>query len=242
MIKSTSVDFSLFDRFVLFSLDLLIRTYPTTPTTPSPKPTHASIGMSNNNGSGRPIRRPATQTFSSTNRPGTSPSPLPPSTPNIEQSNSPISTITTTTKKPERRLVAQNTVTQPPPTPVEIPEPTPNIPISYGLHGPFGQMILDYRSTLNYKPMSCTNGNQQSLIDYKDLRICVAVRKRPLNKREVAKKDNDVVTIPTKNHCIVHVPKTKVDLTKYLDNQSFRSVRIRLLERIPRNIESIYIF
>lgn len=239
MTKLTSVDFSSFDRFVLFSLDLLIRTHPNTPTTPSPKPTHASIGNNNNNGAGRPLRRPATQTFSSTNRPGTSPSPLPPSTPNVEQSNPLVST--TTTKKPERRLVAQTTVTQPPP-PVEIPEPTPNIPISYGLHGPFGQMILDYRSTLNYKPMSYTNGNKQSLIDYKDLRICVAVRKRPLNKREVAKKDNDVVTIPTKNHCIIHVPKTKVDLTKYLDNQSFRSVRIRFIGRIQRNIESIYIF
>ncbi len=32
----------------------------------------------------------------------------------------------------------------------------------------------------------------------------------------------DVVTIPNKDQTIVHEPKTKVDLTKYLDNQHFR--------------------
>ena len=38
----------------------------------------------------------------------------------------------------------------------------------------------------------------QHQVNQKDLRICVAVRKRPLNKRELAKKDNDVITIPNK--------------------------------------------
>ncbi len=32
----------------------------------------------------------------------------------------------------------------------------------------------------------------------------------------------DVVTIPNKANMIVHEPKLKVDLTKYLENQSFR--------------------
>ena len=82
-------------------------------------------------------------------------------------------------------------------------------------------MILDYRSTINYAPI--TNGNVSQLqANQKDLRICVAVRKRPLNKREIAKKDNNVITIPNKDHCLVHVPKSKVDLTKYLDNQTFK--------------------
>ena len=91
-----------------------------------------------------------------------------------------------------------------------------------GLHGPFGQMIFEYRSTLNYTPMSDLNNNDDEFIDQKDLRICVAVRKRPLNKREIAAKDNDVITIPTKDQCIVHVPKSKVDLTKYLENNTFK--------------------
>ena len=98
-----------------------------------------------------------------------------------------------------------------------LPEPPPSI----GLHGPFGQMILDYRSTLTYTPITNSNMNQHQF-NQKDLRICVAVRKRPLNKREIAKKDNDVITIPNKDHCLVHVPKSKVDLTKYLDNQTFK--------------------
>lgn len=84
-------------------------------------------------------------------------------------------------------------------------------------------MILDYRSTVNYTPI--TNANMKDYqVNRKDLRICVAVRKRPLNKREIAKKDNDVITVPNKDHCLVHVPKSKVDLTKYLDNQSFKYV------------------
>lgn len=52
--------------------------------------------------------------------------------------------------------------------------------------------------------------------------ITVCVRKRPLNKKEMARKEVDVITIPSKNQLIVHEPKTKVDLTRYLDNQFFR--------------------
>ena len=54
------------------------------------------------------------------------------------------------------------------------------------------------------------------------LQITVCVRKRPLNKKEKSRKEVDVVTIPNKDQTIVHEPKTKVDLTKYLDNQHFR--------------------
>lgn len=38
-----------------------------------------------------------------------------------------------------------------------------------------------------------------------------------MNRKEV-----DVVAIPSKNQVIVHEPKNKVDLTKYLENQHFR--------------------
>jgi kinesin family protein 2/24 len=38
-----------------------------------------------------------------------------------------------------------------------------------------------------------------------------------LNRREI-----DVLTVPNKENVIVHEPKTKVDLTKYLENQTFR--------------------
>lgn len=82
-------------------------------------------------------------------------------------------------------------------------------------------------------------------------RICVCVRKRPLNKQgvnavlnytnanivfvplltialfffffeEINKKEIDVVSVPGKGTLLVHEPKQKVDLTKYLDNQVFK--------------------
>lgn len=31
-----------------------------------------------------------------------------------------------------------------------------------------------------------------------------------------------MITIPNRDHIIVHQPQTKVDLTKYLENQKFR--------------------
>ncbi|OXB68513.1 hypothetical protein ASZ78_000450 [Callipepla squamata] len=53
-------------------------------------------------------------------------------------------------------------------------------------------------------------------------RICVCVRKRPLNKQEINKKECDVITVPSKCALLVHEPKQKVDLTKYLETQTFR--------------------
>jgi len=39
---------------------------------------------------------------------------------------------------------------------------------------------------------------------------------------ELERKEIDVVTIPHKDVVIVHEPKQKVDLTKFLENQTFR--------------------
>ena len=79
----------------------------------------------------------------------------------------------------------------------------------------FLSMIRDYRDALEMKPIQIS----ESVIDQQ---ICVAVRKRPLNKREESRKDCDVITIPSKDVLIVHEGKTKVDLTKYLENHRFR--------------------
>jgi hypothetical protein len=62
-------------------------------------------------------------------------------------------------------------------------------------------MILDYRSTLTYSPITNSNIHQDEIIE-KDFRICVAVRKCLLNKRQIAKRDNDVITIQNKDHCM----------------------------------------
>ncbi|XP_042308714.1 LOW QUALITY PROTEIN: kinesin-like protein KIF2B [Sceloporus undulatus] len=53
-------------------------------------------------------------------------------------------------------------------------------------------------------------------------RICVCVRKRPLNQREVGLRDVDVVTIPCPEVVLVHEAKQKLDLTRYLEHQAFR--------------------
>lgn len=79
----------------------------------------------------------------------------------------------------------------------------------------FYDMIQEFRETLEITPLSTTD-----LIESQ--RICVCVRKRPLNKQESTKKEIDVVSVPGKGALLVHEPKQKVDLTKYLDNQIFQ--------------------
>lgn len=79
----------------------------------------------------------------------------------------------------------------------------------------FANMINEFRAQLDFTRVTNAEPVQ-------DLRICVCVRKRPINKKETSKKDIDVITMPNKDHCLVHLPKLKVDLTKYLDNQKFR--------------------
>ncbi|XP_074582190.1 kinesin-like protein KIN-13B [Curcuma longa] len=53
-------------------------------------------------------------------------------------------------------------------------------------------------------------------------KIKVVVRKRPLNKKEIAKKEDDIITIePGCNSLTVHETKLKVDLTEYLEKHEF---------------------
>ncbi|XP_071952335.1 kinesin-like protein KIF2A [Antedon mediterranea] len=79
----------------------------------------------------------------------------------------------------------------------------------------FIRMIRDCQADLEYQPIS----NHDRVEDHQ---ITVCVRKRPMNKKEMNKKDIDVITIPQKESVLVHEPKLKVDLTKYLENQHFR--------------------
>uniref|UniRef100_A0AAZ3Q813 Kinesin-like protein n=1 Tax=Oncorhynchus tshawytscha TaxID=74940 RepID=A0AAZ3Q813_ONCTS len=78
----------------------------------------------------------------------------------------------------------------------------------------FYQMIEEFRETLEVLPLSLSD-----MVEAR--RICVCVRKRPLNSKEVTKNDIDVVSIPGNGTLLLHEPKQKVDLTKYLDNQVF---------------------
>ncbi|XP_008697528.1 kinesin-like protein KIF2C isoform X2 [Ursus maritimus] len=78
----------------------------------------------------------------------------------------------------------------------------------------FARMIKEFRTTLECHPLTVTDPIEEH-------RICVCVRKRPLNKQELAKKEIDVISVPSKCLLLVHEPKLKVDLTKYLENQAF---------------------
>lgn len=79
----------------------------------------------------------------------------------------------------------------------------------------FLTMIREYQEQLDYRPLKL---NDHIL----DNRICVCVRKRPMNNHEITRKEIEVITVPNKDHVIVHQPQVKVDLTKYLVNQKFR--------------------
>ncbi|XP_021489075.1 kinesin-like protein KIF2C [Meriones unguiculatus] len=78
----------------------------------------------------------------------------------------------------------------------------------------FARMIKEFRVTMECHPLTVTDPIEEH-------RICVCVRKRPLNKQELAKKEIDVISVPSKCLVLVHEPKLKVDLTKYLENQAF---------------------
>lgn len=79
----------------------------------------------------------------------------------------------------------------------------------------FLAMIREYQTSLEYRPLKDGDPLESH-------QITVCVRKRPLSKKEVGRKEIDVVTIPNRDQIIVHEPRTKVDLTKFLENQHFR--------------------
>ncbi|XP_021290299.1 kinesin-like protein KIN-13A [Herrania umbratica] len=51
-------------------------------------------------------------------------------------------------------------------------------------------------------------------------KIKVVVRKRPLNKKEISRKEDDIVSV-SENALTVHEPKLKVDLTAYVEKHEF---------------------
>jgi len=79
----------------------------------------------------------------------------------------------------------------------------------------FLQMICEYKEELEFQPLQ----DGDPVFDHK---ITVCVRKRPLSDKEIKRREIDVATCPSRNQVIVHQPMTKVDLTKYLENQNFR--------------------
>uniref|UniRef100_A0A182QR60 Kinesin-like protein n=1 Tax=Anopheles farauti TaxID=69004 RepID=A0A182QR60_9DIPT len=79
----------------------------------------------------------------------------------------------------------------------------------------FINMIRQYQATIEFRPLV-----DEQPTDAHQITVCV--RKRPLSAKEQRQKEVDVVCVPTKDTLLVHEPKLKVDLTKYLENQKFR--------------------
>ncbi|KAH8411322.1 hypothetical protein KR215_002150 [Drosophila sulfurigaster] len=77
------------------------------------------------------------------------------------------------------------------------------------------QMIREYQNTLEFIPLI-----DGQMVD--DHQITVCVRKRPLSRKELNRKEIDVISVPRKDVLMVHEPRTKVDLTKFLENHKFR--------------------
>ena len=79
----------------------------------------------------------------------------------------------------------------------------------------FQQMTDDYKEDLDMNPLQ--DGDPVA-----NNRITVCIRKRPLSSKEEKAKDIDVVTVASSDYVTIYEPKTKVDLTKFLENQQFR--------------------
>ncbi|KAL1236008.1 Kinesin-like protein KIF2A [Trichinella spiralis] len=88
-------------------------------------------------------------------------------------------------------------------------------PLRAHYNNKFITMIEDYRKQLLCKPLSIADPVMNN-------RITVCVRVRPLNETEIAKKQFSVVTVAKRDVIILHQPQTKVDTTKFLENQTFR--------------------
>ncbi|XP_043919754.1 kinesin-like protein KIF2A [Protopterus annectens] len=76
-------------------------------------------------------------------------------------------------------------------------------------------MIREFRNSLDYRPL--TNADLVS-----SMHLCMCVYKQPKTQKRNPLKDLDVITIPSKDVVMVHEPKQKVDLTRFLENQTFR--------------------
>uniref|UniRef100_A0A671P6A5 Kinesin-like protein n=1 Tax=Sinocyclocheilus anshuiensis TaxID=1608454 RepID=A0A671P6A5_9TELE len=79
-------------------------------------------------------------------------------------------------------------------------------------------MIRDFRASLDYRPLTTADLVKNCIITI----TCSIVISSPCDALALTMKDLDVITIPSKDVVMVHEPKQKVDLTRYLENQTFR--------------------
>ncbi|KAE8682828.1 Kinesin-13A [Hibiscus syriacus] len=116
----------------------------------------------------------------------------------------------------------------------ELLSEVPSVHEGYGLQKPVRGKSFDdseqYIATDKLPNMPCGNAENKVLksisLDKERAntvaKIKVVVRKRPLNKKEIAKKEEDIITIGSNsNALVVHEKKLKVDLTEYVEKHEF---------------------
>jgi kinesin family protein 2/24 len=79
----------------------------------------------------------------------------------------------------------------------------------------FLAMINQYRNSLEFHPLRDSD-------PVEDHQITVCIRKRPMNKKELNRNELDVISVPSKDEIVLHEPKHKVNLKKFLENHHFR--------------------
>uniref|UniRef100_A0A7N1A2T1 Kinesin-like protein n=1 Tax=Kalanchoe fedtschenkoi TaxID=63787 RepID=A0A7N1A2T1_KALFE len=80
------------------------------------------------------------------------------------------------------------------------------------------QKGLSHSDTIEDVTMNEKGGNAK---ENNVAKIKVVVRKRPLNKKELSRKEDDIVTVNDGAYLTVHEPKLKVDLTAYVEKHEF---------------------
>ncbi|KAJ4834073.1 Kinesin-like protein KIN-13A [Turnera subulata] len=103
-------------------------------------------------------------------------------------------------------------------------EPSPFMPgVSKGYENDFnltGSRQQGEQSDTDPSVSISTSEKENSTRENNVAKIKVVVRKRPLNKKEIARKEDDIVTV-CENGLTVHEPKLKVDLTAYVEKHEF---------------------
>ncbi|XP_057429548.1 kinesin-like protein KIN-13A [Lotus japonicus] len=80
---------------------------------------------------------------------------------------------------------------------------------------------LDREADVDASSSLPMNEKENSTRENNVAKIKVVVRKRPLNKKELAKKEDDIVTVSDNAYLTLHEPKLKVDLTAYVEKHEF---------------------
>ncbi len=79
----------------------------------------------------------------------------------------------------------------------------------------------DRKASVKSKPPTPVEADLEN-VNYDEMpKIRVAVRKRPRNKKEKLRGETDVVSVRPGPTCVVHEPKQKVDLTKFVETHEF---------------------